>query len=806
MVFHVDTPGPPSYQYKMPKRVRVKSHQEAIKRFLSSPKDTVALVPNTRWVDEINRRILSGNKTCSLGQRVFTLQDFVREHSAPVSPVISIPLQNRLIEKIITSSNLSYFKTPSAGVVASVRPAISAMKRNLLTPDELAKVVSTRGGLKENDLLTIYKAFEGELTQKAWHTEPFQPFQQFQPFQPCFLGFDMLMPWMEAFGGGIFFEAKPEERLIPKIYQLNSPSAESRFISQAIAEYHKKGVQTEEIGIFLKAGSRFIWDICTEEFPRLRDLSASQIISSIFSDLSLQEKAPVEKFVSAIRDKDYIGNLSLKTNPPLHSRTLSHVDNLNNILDQINFEENLLGHNTPVTRTDFLRILKDHLETTSSWPKDLPFQPVAFEDAGLYNLKVAIIPRLNDEMMPSNPSHISFFSDPELINPEPDSRIDLIFPSHETQIRLELNRFRLMFADETRLMFADETIISYPAYSASGRETQPSPFIIKYPVKIVMDQNPDAPEKTNGCGTNFSNKKVLSKLKEQLTGRIFSATQLEEYAECPFAYFCHRIMGIDPPEDITPEIQPHDRGTLVHETLEVFFKKHRNIYKSLILGDGGSSQITSLVAPLVDEVFDKNREIMDKYHPDMVNYFKRHCGSYVVTILEDELQVIRSIATKPIPSRFEFEFQDKLDDETIVRGKIDRIDEDKETFTVIDYKTGSVGSIKSNIKAGKKLQLPIYTEMARRALKKEPAAGFLYDVKESKRKGIARREMKDSIPPKTNHNYLATEEEWNELIEIGLNMARTYAANIREGKFFAEDHKCNSWCDWKDVCRNFKKE
>ncbi len=55
-------------------------------------------------------------------------------------------------------------------------------------------------------------------------------------------------------------------------------------------------------------------------------------------------------------------------------------------------------------------------------------------------------------------------------------------------------------------------------------------------------------------------------------GRVTSATRLESWAVCPFAYFLGQLLGIDPVED--PEarlrISPLDLGSLVHEVLERF--------------------------------------------------------------------------------------------------------------------------------------------------------------------------------------------------------------------------------------------
>ena len=49
-----------------------------------------------------------------------------------------------------------------------------------------------------------------------------------------------------------------------------------------------------------------------------------------------------------------------------------------------------------------------------------------------------------------------------------------------------------------------------------------------------------------------------------------SATSLEEYATCPFRFFMHHVLGLEPvdePEEPL-ELSPLDRGRLYHAVLE----------------------------------------------------------------------------------------------------------------------------------------------------------------------------------------------------------------------------------------------
>ena len=57
--------------------------------------------------------------------------------------------------------------------------------------------------------------------------------------------------------------------------------------------------------------------------------------------------------------------------------------------------------------------------------------------------------------------------------------------------------------------------------------------------------------------------------------RVTSATRLEGWAACPFAYLLGNILGVEEVENPEDELQitPREKGSLVHEVLELFIKE-----------------------------------------------------------------------------------------------------------------------------------------------------------------------------------------------------------------------------------------
>ena len=46
-----------------------------------------------------------------------------------------------------------------------------------------------------------------------------------------------------------------------------------------------------------------------------------------------------------------------------------------------------------------------------------------------------------------------------------------------------------------------------------------------------------------------------------------SPTSLETYANCPFAYFLNRVIGIEALPEVEPNLSAGDRGTAIHTIL-----------------------------------------------------------------------------------------------------------------------------------------------------------------------------------------------------------------------------------------------
>lgn len=221
---------------------------------------------------------------------------------------------------------------------------------------------------------------------------------------------------------------------------------------------------------------------------------------------------------------------------------------------------------------------------------------------------------------------------------------------------------------------------------------------------------------------------------------VMSATRLERWAECPFAYFAQHLLKVEPverPEDRI-RISPLDLGSLFHEVLERFIIEvlaHPNqIPQPEEPWSPAQRQRLSQIAESVCTRYQEQglvgRQLFwQRDHKRVKADLERFLGA-------DDLH--RAAArTRPVAAEFSFGMGDAalgsvelpLPDGRVVRfrGKADRLDAAEDgVLEVVDYKTGSPRAYEGLSEEtpdarGTKLQLPIYA-MAARLHQSDPEA------------------------------------------------------------------------------------
>jgi ATP-dependent helicase/nuclease subunit B len=211
--------------------------------------------------------------------------------------------------------------------------------------------------------------------------------------------------------------------------------------------------------------------------------------------------------------------------------------------------------------------------------------------------------------------------------------------------------------------------------------------------------------------------------------RTVSATRLERWANCPFAYLMRDVLGLEevenPEEELT--ITPANRGSLVHQVLERFVAGVVDAPPAPNEAWGPSDE---------QRLVDITLAVFDEYEAKGLTgravFWRRErmrILSDLLRVLEDDSAYRRDHRTRPLAAELRFGFSDAAVDVVHLAladgrsvgflGMADRVDVAEDgSLHVVDYKTGRADEFRALSEDdpdlnGTKLQLPVYGEAAR---------------------------------------------------------------------------------------------
>lgn len=347
----------------------------------------------------------------------------------------------------------------------------------------------------------------------------------------------------------------------------------------------------------------------------------------------------------------------------------------------------------------------------------------------------------------------------------------------------------------------------------------------KFKVDLSVDklrlENPFGESEFTGNISKIISDEAKTKLADQKE-KQYSASQLEEYAKCPFQYFLKRILQLETIEEPTEELESFELGSIIHSILYEFYSTLKE--KSIILSqcDDETFKLTEkLIFSIAEKSLDKLR-----LNSTLVFYEREKilgiAGDRKKSILYKFLEEERNSSDGFIPQYFEMGFgqfknsNDKDADEFLigdvkVRGKIDRVDIDdaNESYKVIDYKLSGKRPTKKELETGISLQLPLYLYASKILIEADmnkefnPAAAVIYSLKLSN-KDFGGKNIHISSSRSPGEEELLQSNK--ELINICNEFIPAYVENIVNGKFNLSklddrENKVCRFCDFKSICR-----
>lgn len=253
-------------------------------------------------------------------------------------------------------------------------------------------------------------------------------------------------------------------------------------------------------------------------------------------------------------------------------------------------------------------------------------------------------------------------------------------------------------------------------------------------ISTINHKNKLKQEKTGILTNNLLSTNAQNHL-NSLKNNTYSTSKLDKYAKQPYEYFTNYILKLNQTQELEEDLNPLEKGNLLHKIMHSFFTTLQIEQKPTPLGKPKNNDLQKILpVTLNPEEKDKYKKFLQDISQQEIIAFKREnplveldiekligTNSIITKLLDFELKKIEILDFKP--ALFEFEFGMKsnpniaaieLENGIKINGKIDRIDikesDGKLEFLLIDYKLNLNNNLsEKSIKEGKSFQFPLYS-------------------------------------------------------------------------------------------------
>ncbi len=288
---------------------------------------------------------------------------------------------------------------------------------------------------------------------------------------------------------------------------------------------------------------------------------------------------------------------------------------------------------------------------------------------------------------------------------------------------------------------------------------------------------------------------------------VFSATELERFADCSSAWLFERVID---PKRIDAEPDPMLRGQVLHTTLHRFYAMLPRELDSERITPDNLEAATALVHRCLDTALESGVRL------DLTDLEAAELRHTLRADLEGFLRDEAASDVGFVPRRLEVAFGSEraapelqrglqLADDIFLSGKIDRIDIDPFSARGIvqDYKSGKGAHSAREIDRELRLQIPLYMLALRDLVGIEPLGG-VYRALAGRRltRGMLRESAREDLPGFAKDDYLDEETFWAQ-VEAARERAADNAGRIRTGdvRHDPKGDGCPAWCDLWPMCR-----
>ena len=209
----------------------------------------------------------------------------------------------------------------------------------------------------------------------------------------------------------------------------------------------------------------------------------------------------------------------------------------------------------------------------------------------------------------------------------------------------------------------------------------------------------------------------------------YRVSRVDRFVDCPFKYFAENVLALPDERDETAGLTPLERGTLVHDLFERFYRDWQADGRGVITADSlpeAVARFATIVREVLSTLPEADRALEETRL--MGSIVGRGLAERVFELeADDGGRIVERLIEYPLVGRFTFPELGGLRSRHIeIRGKADRIDVfDDGSLRIIDYKLGKMPDVDSSVQIG------VYAHTARQALegrdgRSHPVAAAMY--------------------------------------------------------------------------------
>ncbi|HEX6386972.1 MAG TPA: PD-(D/E)XK nuclease family protein [Anaerolineae bacterium] len=288
----------------------------------------------------------------------------------------------------------------------------------------------------------------------------------------------------------------------------------------------------------------------------------------------------------------------------------------------------------------------------------------------------------------------------------------------------------------------------------------------------------------------------LSHLQAQLARRYgaerpWSASRLESYAVCNYAFFASYALGFEARQRAEAGYDVRQLGSMYHAILE-------EVYRQTAATGATAAEVLPEIAR---REFDaapatygfRPTPLWQRQREELTQILLK-----TVKALDAESEGWQPVALEPpfgLQDRPPLELADDQGRRLRLRGYIDRVDMDADgRLRVIDYKSSNTPIAAQALAEGKRIQLALYALAARDVLELgEPIAGMYWHIGSARPSSLRLEKHEDGVAA---------------ALETAVEYALADAEAIRQGRFAPEppDGGCPDWCPAADFCWRYSSQ